>query len=283
MSTTLRTIHAEQITNAVATLCINANRVVPTELHDAVQQGMQNEKSERGRNVLQLILENYATAAETGLPICQDTGLAVFLVEIGQDVHIDGDLSAAINAGVQKGYQDGYLRKSAVVHPLHRVNTGDNTPAIIHTSLVPGDQIRLTLIPKGGGSENASALQMLKPSDGEEGVINFVVERVSAQGVNACPPLIIGVGIGSNFEGCALLAKHALLRPIGQPNRDPENARLEQILLAKINALGIGPAGFGGSVTALAVHVETAPCHIASLPCAVNIQCNAHRCAEVVL
>lgn len=283
MSTTLRTIHAEQITNAVATLCINANRVVPTELHDAVQQGMQNEKSERGRNVLQLILENYATAAETGLPICQDTGLAVFMVEIGQDVHIDGDLSAAINAGVQKGYQDGYLRKSAVVHPLHRVNTGDNTPAIIHTSLVPGDQIRLTLIPKGGGSENASALQMLKPSDGEEGVINFVVERVSAQGVNACPPLIIGVGIGSNFEGCALLAKHALLRPIGHPNPDPENARLEQILLAKINALGIGPAGFGGSVTALAVHVETAPCHIASLPCAVNIQCNAHRCAEVVL
>lgn len=283
MSTTLRTIAADLVTDAVARLCIEANRHVPAEMRAAVEAAVTREASEGGRDVLNLLLENYATAAETGLPMCQDTGLAVFMVELGQDLHIDGDLTAAINEGVRRGYRDGYLRKSAVAHPLRRVNTGDNTPAIIHLALVSGDRLHIVLLPKGGGSENASALQMLKPSDGEAGVIDFVVERVSAQGVNACPPLVIGVGIGSNFEGCALLAKHALLRPIGAPHSDPETARLEQELLQRINALGIGPAGFGGTITALAVHVETAPCHIASLPCAVNIQCNAHRRAEVVL
>lgn len=283
MSSQCRVLAAEQITDAVAAMCVEANRVAPAEMRAAVHAAVGQEASAGGQDVLNLLLENYATAVEAGLPICQDTGLAVFLVELGQDVHIDGDLSAAINEGVRRGYRDGHLRKSVVAHPLRRVNTGDNTPAIIHLTLAPGDRLRLTLLPKGGGSENASALQMLKPSDGEDGVINFVVERASAQGVNACPPLVIGVGIGSNFEGCALLAKHALLRPIGEPSADAETARLEQELLRRINALGIGPAGYGGTVTALAVHVETAPCHIASLPCAVNIQCNAHRRAEVVL
>jgi fumarate hydratase subunit alpha len=279
----LRVIQAESISEAVATLCVAANRVVPEEMRQAVAAAMAREASEGGRDVLRLLLENYQTAAEIGLPICQDTGLAVVMVELGQDLHIAGELTAAIHAGVRRGYGEGYLRKSVVAHPLRRVNTGDNTPAIIHLSLVPGDRLRLILLPKGGGSENASALQMLKPSDGAAGVIDFVVNRVSAQGVNACPPLIVGVGIGSNFEGCALLAKQALLRPIGQPSTDPETARLEEELLQRINALGIGPAGYGGTVTVLAVQVETAPCHIASLPCAVNIQCNAHRRAEVVL
>ncbi|MHB9130210.1 MAG: fumarate hydratase [Armatimonadota bacterium] len=283
MCSPLRTISAHQVTDAVARMCIEANRVIPAEMREAVARAVAQEEAPGGRDVLNLLLENYTTAEETGLPICQDTGLAIFVVELGQDLHIQGDLTEAINAGVRRGYEEGYLRKSAVAHPLRRVNTGDNTPAIIHLSLVPGERLRIIFLPKGGGSENASALQMLKPSDGKAGVVQFVVDRVSAQGVNACPPIIVGVGIGSNFEGCALLAKHALLRPIGEPNPDPEDAELEQEILCRINALGIGPAGFGGTVTALAVHVETAPCHIASLPCAVNIQCNAHRRAEVVL
>lgn len=241
------------------------------------------EESPAGRETLELLLRNYDAAAETGLPMCQDTGLAVIMAEVGQDVRIRGDLREAINQGVRRGCREGYLRTSVVAHPLRRVNTGDNTPAIIHVSLAPGDRLRLTCLPKGGGSENASALRMLTPSDGRAGVVNFVVGRVSEQGVNACPPLVVGVGIGANFEGCALLAKRALLRPLGQPSPDPEDAALEQEILCRINALGIGPGAFGGTVTALAVHVETAPCHIASLPCAVNIQCNAHRKAEVVL
>lgn len=279
----VRVIQAEQITEAVARLYVQANRVIPAEMREAVMCALAQEASPGGRDVLNLLLENYATAEKTGLPICQDTGLAVVLVEVGQDAHIDGDLHAAIDEGVRRACREGYLRASAVAHPLQRVNTGDNTPAIIHLELTPGDRLRLVVLPKGGGSENASALQMLKPSDGAEGVLQFVTERVSAQGVNACPPLLVGVGIGSNFEGCALLAKRALLRPLGQPSANPLDAQLEQELLARINALGIGPAGFGGTVTALAVHVATAPCHIASLPCAVNIQCNAHRRAEVVL
>lgn len=283
MSPQLRVLHACEIIQPIAEICISANRHIPPAMRAAVEGALEQEKSSGGREVLRLLLENYDTAAATELPICQDTGLAVFLVEMGQELHIEGDLYAAINEGVRRGYGKGYLRKSVVSHPLRRVNTGDNTPAIIHLSLVPGNQLRLTLLPKGGGSENASAICMFKPSAGEAGVIDFVVNRVSEQGVNACPPLIIGVGIGSNFEGCALLAKHALLRPIGEPHPDADTACLEVEMLRRINALGIGPAGFGGTVTALAVHVVTAPCHIASLPCAVNIQCNAHRCVEVVL
>ncbi len=283
MSLYYRTVTAEVITNAVATLCVNANRLVTADMQQAMEAALTQEESAGGCDVLRLLLENYAVAGATGLSMCQDTGLAVVMVELGQDLRIIGDLTAAIHSGVRQGYDTGYLRKSVVSHPLRRVNTGDNSPAIIHLSLVPGDQLQLTLLPKGGGSENASALQMLKPSDGENGVLEFVLGRISEQGVNACPPLIVGVGIGSNFEGCALLAKHALLRSIGQPSADLDNARLEGDLLRRINALGIGPAGYGGTVTALAVHVETAPCHIASLPCAVNIQCNAHRRASVVL
>ncbi len=272
-----KTITAAAITAAVAEMCIKANRCAPAELVDAVTHAATLEESPGGRAVLELLGQNYATAAETGLPICQDTGMAVVMVELGQNTFLQGNLEEAINAGVRQGYCDGYLRKSIVSHPLRRVNTGDNTPAMIHIHLVPGDGLKLTLLPKGGGSENAGALKMLKPSDGRAGVIDFVVSRIAEQGVNACPPLIIGVGIGGNFEGCALLAKQALLRPIGQPSDDPDDAALEAELLARINALGIGPAGYGGTVTALAVHVETAPCHIASLPCAVNVQCNAHR------
>ena len=283
MTNSVRQISVSAVRDAVAALCITANRNIPPEMRAVVAAAVEREKSETGRNVLARLLENYQAATDSGLPICQDTGLAVLMVELGQEVHIDGDLTAALQEGVRRGYRDGLLRKSIVSHPLRRENTGDNTPAVIHLSLVCGDRLKITLLPKGGGSENASALQMLKPSDGAEGVIDFVVNRVSAEGVNACPPLIIGVGLGSNFEGCALLAKHALLRPIGQPHADPDTARLEGEILQGINALGIGPAGYGGTVTALAVQVETAPCHIASLPCAVNIQCNAHRRAEVTL
>jgi fumarate hydratase subunit alpha len=281
--TTVREVDAAMVTDAVADLCRRANLVTPPAMRQAVARALDAEESPQGREVLSLILRNYAVAEETGLPICQDTGLAIVLVEIGQDVHVQGDLDAAIHEGVRRGYRDSYLRTSVLDHPLRRVNTGDNTPAIIHYHMVPGDRLHLALLPKGGGSENASALRMLKPSDGEAGVIDFVVERVSEQGVNACPPLVIGVGIGSNFDGCAWLAKRALLRPVGQPSADPDNARLEAELLRRINDLGIGPAGYGGRITALAVHVDTAPCHIASLPCAVNIQCNAHRLAEVEL
>jgi fumarate hydratase subunit alpha len=281
--TCLRTIEAGRITDAVAELYMTANRQIPAEMRAALARALEAEPSPVGRETLRLLLENCNAAAATGLPMCQDTGLAVVLVELGWDAHVDGDLKTAIDEGVRRACKEGYLRASAVRHPLRRVNTGDNTPAIVHLSLVPGDRLRIIVLPKGGGSENASALQMLKPSDGRAGVVDFVVGRVSAQGVNACPPLVLGVGIGSNFEGCALLAKKALLRPLGQPNPDPEDADLEAEILRKVNALGIGPGGTGGAVTALAVHVETAPCHIASLPCAVNIQCNAHRRAEVVL
>ncbi len=279
----MRTIPTEQITDAIAALYVQANRHIPDAMREAIARAMEVEASPLGRETLARLLENFQVAAETGLPICQDTGLAVVMVELGQEVHVDGDLEAAIYAGVRRACAEGYLRASVVAHPLRRVNTGDNTPAIIHLHLAPGDALRLTVLPKGGGSENASALQMLKPSDGADGVIDFVVNRISAQGVNACPPLVIGVGIGSNFEGCALLAKTALLRPLGAPNPDPDDANLEAELLRRINALGIGPGGTGGTITALAVHVETAPCHIASLPCAVNVQCNAHRRAEVTL
>lgn len=279
----MRTITADAITDAVAELYVRASRELPDAVCAALRRAEATEQSPVGRETLARLLENAAAAAETGLPTCQDTGLAVVMVELGMDLRVFGDLHAAIDAGVRHACREGYLRASCVRHPLRRVNTGDNTPAIVHLHLVPGDALTLTVLPKGGGSENASALQMLKPSDGVDGVIDFVVGRVSAQGVNACPPLVVGVGIGSNFEGCALLAKQALLRPLGAPNPDPEDAALEAELLRRINNLGIGPGGTGGTVTALAVHVQAAPCHIASLPCAVNIQCNAHRWATATL
>jgi fumarate hydratase subunit alpha len=278
-----RTLDAAEITAAVAQLCGQAARVAPPALRAAVDAAVAREASPGGQDVLRRLSENYAASEATGLPMCQDTGVAILLVELGQELYVEGDLEAALHAGVARGYTEHYLRTSIVRHPLRRVNTGDNTPAVLHIRVVPGDRLKLMLLPKGGGSENASALKMLKPSDGAAGVGEFVVERISAEGVNACPPLVIGVGIGGNFDTVAFLAKEALLRPLGTPNLDPDDAALEADLLARVNALGIGPAGFGGTVTALAVHVATAPCHIASLPCAVTLQCNAFRRAEVAL
>ena len=278
-----RTIVADVVRDAVAELCVSANRYIPAEMRGMMAEALTREESECGRSVLARLIENYQLAADTGLPVCQDTGMAVVMVELGQQVRISGDLYSAINEGVRRGYGAGLLRKSIVTHPLTRKNSGDNTPAFIHLRLTLGNQLRITLLPKGGGSENAGALQMLKPSDGAAGVVEFVVERLSVQAVNACPPLIIGVGLGSNFEGCALLAKQALLRPLGTANADAETAALEVEILTRVNRLGVGPAGYGGTITALAVHVETAPCHIACLPCAVNVQCNAHRLASVVI
>lgn len=230
------------------------------------------------------MVENANIAATESIPMCQDTGVAVIFVELGQNVHlVNGDLSEAINQGVKKGYQEGYLRKSMVGHPLERVNTGDNTPAVIHLKMVPGDQIKITVAPKGGGSENMSALKMLKPAEGVEGVKKFVLDTVRNAGPNPCPPLIIGVGIGGTMEKCALLAKEALLRPVGQPHSLPDIAKLEQELLAGINRMGIGPSGLGGVTTALAVHIEIFGSHIASLPVAVNINCHAARHKSVVI
>ncbi|MDI6632593.1 MAG: fumarate hydratase, partial [Thermoanaerobacteraceae bacterium] len=229
------------------------------------------------------LLANAALARQEGIPVCQDTGVAVVFLEVGQDLRIVGDLEAAVHEGVRCGYREGYLRTSVVRHPLNRVNTGDNTPAVIHTRVVPGDRLRITVAPKGAGSENMSALRMLKPADGVEGVKRFVLEVVENAGPNACPPLVVGVGIGGTMEKAALLAKEALLRPLGSHSDDPLAAALEAELLEAINRSGIGPLGLGGRVTALAVHVSVYPCHIASLPVAVNLNCHAarHRSAEL--
>jgi fumarate hydratase subunit alpha len=243
------------------------------------------EESEVGRGVLQQILENARIARQEEMPICQDCGLAVVFLDLGQDVHVvGGDLYAAINEGVRRGYKEGYLRKSSVRQPFSaRVNTGDNTPAIIHTRIVPGEQVHITVAPKGGGSENMSRLAMLTPAAGRKGVADFVVKAVDEAGANPCPPIIVGVGVGGTMERVAYLAKHALLREVGTPNPDPELDELERELLERINKLGIGPQGFGGRMTALAVHIEAEPCHIASLPAAVNIQCHAARHKEITL
>ena len=231
------------------------------------------------------MLENADLARESGVPLCQDTGLAVVFLEIGQDLHLaGGDLYEAVHGGVRKGCAEGYLRASVVSPPVgKRVNTGDNTPAIIHTTIVPGDRLRIVVAPKGGGSENTSAIRMLRPADGRDGVKRFVLETVAKAGPNPCPPIVVGVGIGGTFELCALLAKKALLRRLGETHPEPDFSELEGELLGAVNRLGIGPAGLGGSVTALAVHVETHPCHIASLPVAVNINCHSHRHREVLL
>ncbi|GAB6157498.1 fumarate hydratase [Desulfotomaculum varum] len=251
---------------------------------DSFKKSRQTEVSQSGKEILNILLENAAIAAAESLPMCQDTGVAVVFLELGQEVHIiNGNLYEAVNQGVREGYQKGYLRKSLVGHPLARVNTGDNTPAVIHTKIVPGDCLKITVAPKGGGSENMSALKMLKPAEGIEGVKNFVLNTVQNAGPNPCPPLIIGVGIGGTMEKCALLAKEALLRPLGQSHPQPDIAALEKELLDKINKLGIGPAGLGGRTTALAVHIEIFGCHIASLPVAVNINCHAARHKSVVI
>lgn len=273
----MRNIDAKLIEETVARLCIEANLRLPDDVVSAIERAEIEEPWDGAKRILSLLNDNVRIAAEKTLPVCQDTGMACVFLELGQDVHIDGALEEAVNNGVRRGYGDGYLRKSVVCDPLRRVNTGDNTPALLSVKLVPGDSLKITVMPKGFGSENMSALKMLKPADGIEGVKRFVLETVEKAGANPCPPIIVGVGIGGSFDKAAYLAKHALLRPLDEPNHDEYYAALEQELLDKINALGIGPQGFGGKTTALAVLIETMPTHVAGLPVAVNISCHATR------
>lgn len=278
----MRKINVSEITDKVRALCINAAYDLEEDVASALKAACAAEASPLGKEVLGQIVENFEIARRESLPMCQDTGIAVFFVEVGREVELDGSLEDAINEGVRRGYRDGYLRKS-VCHPLKRVNTGDNTPAIIHASIVEGDRLRIKIAPKGAGSENMSRLKMLKPAEGIPGIKKFVVESISEAGGNPCPPIVVGVGIGGSFEKCAMLAKKALLRPVGSANPDAELDALEKELLDMVNNLGIGPMGFGGTTTALAVHIETYPCHIASLPVALNIQCHADRHKETVI
>lgn len=280
----MRVIQTSEIANAVSELCIRANCVMNEGLLNALHEARDNEEWPVAKATLGCMLENAAIAADEMVPICQDTGAACVFVELGQDVHIEGgSLVDAINAGVALGYTEGYLRKSMVADPLRRVNTDDNTPALITVDIVDGDALKITLAPKGAGSENMGQLKMLKPADGIEGVRDFVLDAVRHAGPNPCPPIIVGVGVGGNFDHVASLAKRALLRPVGVHNPDPFYAQLEVELLDAINAFGTGPAGFGGATTALAVNIEQAPTHIACLPVAVNINCHVARHEEVVL
>ncbi len=278
----MRIINAAEVTDVVARICIEANVKAPDDVLDAFNQAQKTETSPAGLEILDQLLENAELAGRTGLPLCQDTGLAVFFVEMGSDCRLSGDLNQAVNQGVRQGYEKGYLRKS-VCHPLTRKNTGDNTPAIIHLDLVPGDRMRIRFMAKGGGSENMSRATMLTPAQGWEGIKEFVVNRVAEAGPNPCPPTIVGVGIGGTFDYAPILAKKALFRSLNQKNSVPEIAAMEDELLAALNKLGIGPMGMGGRTTALGVKIEMAPCHIASLPLAVNIQCHSARHKEVII
>ena len=279
----MKNIDAKVIEDTVARLCIEANLRLPPDVINAIESAEKAEPWDGAKRILSLLGDNVRIASEKTLPVCQDTGMACVFVELGQDVHIDGDFEEAVNNGVRRGYGEGYLRKSVVCDPLRRVNTGDNTPALLTVKLTCGDKMRITVMPKGFGSENMSALKMLKPADGVEGVKNFVLETVEKAGANPCPPIIVGVGIGGSFDKAAYLAKHALLRPVDEPNPDEYYAALESELLDKINALGIGPQGFGGKTTALAVLIEAMPTHVAGLPVAVNISCHATRRASASL
>lgn len=280
----MRQITAAEISDNVAEMCQEANIFLGKDLEDSLRKSLDQEESPIGKEVLQQLIENVEIARNEKIPACQDTGYAVFFVEWGQDLSLTGGtLEDAINKGVSKGYKEGYLRKSIVKDPLNRVNTGDNTPSVIHLTMVPGDRLKISFAPKGGGSENMSAVKMLKPADGVEGVIDFVVNHVREAGPNPCPPIVVGVGIGGTFDKVAVLAKKALFRNVGEPNPDPFYADLEKKILERVNKLGIGPQGFGGRVTALAVHIETYPCHIASMPAAVNINCHAARHLERIL
>jgi len=279
----MREVNVEQITRTIAGLCMEANYFLGDDMLAALEKAVAMEESPTGRTILEQLQENATIAATDRVPICQDTGLAVIFLELGQDLHIiGGDLETAINEGVRQGYEDGYLRKSSC-HPFTRKNIGDNTPAIVHCRIVPGEQLKITIAPKGGGSENMSKVVMLKPADGIAGIKKQVVEWVEQAGGNPCPPTIVGVGIGGTFERAALLAKESLLREVGSSNPDSELDQLEKELLEEINNLGIGPQGLGGRVTSFAVHVKMLPCHIASLPLAINIQCHAARHKEAVL
>lgn len=280
----MREICAEQITKTIERLCVEANEHLPLDVRTAIQNFRKEEDWKIAAGILDKIIENFEIADREGVPICQDTGMACVFLEIGQDVHIvGGDLSEAIHEGVRRGYEKGYLRKSVVKDPVRRENTKDNTPAMIYTEIVPGEQIRITVAPKGFGSENMSAVRMLKPSAGLEGVKQFILETVEAAGPNPCPPIVVGVGIGGTFDKAAYLAKKALLRPLDSSNPDPFYGELEREMLKKINELGIGPQGFGGRTTAIGVNIETMPTHIAGLPCAVNINCHVTRHQTEVL
>ena len=279
----MRNIDSKVIEDTVARLCIEANHRLPPDVINAIERAEKAEPWDGAKRILSLLGDNVRIASEKTLPVCQDTGMACVFVELGQDVHIEGDFEQAVNNGVRRGYGEGYLRKSVVCDPLRRVNTGDNTPALVTVKLTRGDKMRITVMPKGFGSENMSALKMLKPADGVEGVRNFVLDTVEKAGANPCPPIIVGVGIGGSFDKAACLAKHALLRPVNEPNPDEYYAALERELLDKINALGIGPQGFGGKTTALAVLIEAMPTHVAGLPVAVNISCHATRRASASL
>ncbi len=284
-SAKIRNIDTQEVTKVVSRLCQEANFFLPEDVMSALEQGRKAEESPLGQQTLDQIIDNAKLAAKEEMAICQDCGVAVVYLEVGQDVHITGgDLYEAINEGVRQGYNKGYLRKSMVRQPFSaRLNTKDNTPAVIHTDIVPGDKLKIIVMPKGGGSENMSRLFMLTPADGRQGIINSVVKAVDEAGSNPCPPVIVGVGIGGTAETAMALAKKALLRPVGEASPDAEVAELEKEIFKRVNSLGIGPQGYGGRTTALAVHVETFPAHIASMPMAVNLQCHAARRKEVVL
>lgn len=280
----MRQITCEQIIAAVKNLCINANCLLPGDVRSSLCRACENEESEVGRAILGDLVKNYRLADEERLPICQDTGMAVLFVELGQEVQIIGGyLEDALNEGVRRGYVEGLLRLSVVADPLRRGNTNDNTPAVIHLRMVRGDTLKITVAPKGFGSENMSVLKMFKPAATVAEIEDFIVSAVEKAGSNPCPPIVLGVGFGGTSEQVMLLAKRALLRPVGAPNGDPYYAEMEQRLLEKINRLGLGPQGLGGSTTALAVHIETAPTHIAGLPCGLNMSCHVLRHAETVL
>ena len=279
----MREIKAEKVTEVVRRLCINANCYLPEDVKKRIEDMHDAESWPQAREILERIMENYQLAQEGNRPICQDTGLACVFVKIGQEVHIDGDLAAAIHEGVRQGYTDGYLRKSVVRDPLDRVNTGDNTPAMIYYDIVPGDKLEITVAPKGAGSENMSQIKMLKPSDGIQGVKDFILWAVENAGPNPCPPIVVGVGVGGTFDKAAFLAKKALTRDLDEHNPDPFWADLEKEMLEKVNALGIGPQGLGGKTTALSVNIEQMPTHIAALPVAININCHVARHEKEVI
>lgn len=283
-SVNMREIHVSEITQAVADLCIEANKILPNDLCDCISCACENEKDNLAKSILGDLSNNIDAAKELDIPICQDTGMAVIFAEIGQDVHIIGGLfEKAVHDGVSKGYIEGYLRCSVVEDPLRRVNTGDNTPAIIHTRIVEGDKIKLLVAPKGFGSENMSAVRMLTPASGFDEIVACVKEITVKAGSNPCPPMVLGVGIGGDFEYCAILAKKALCRPVSVRNADPYYAEMEQKILEAVNSTGIGPQGFGGNTTVLAVNVEVFPTHIAGLPVAVNVGCHVTRHAEMII
>lgn len=280
----MREVDVKEISDAVRDLSVSTNCELGEREVEYLKRMLDLEQSPTGKEIISMLLENADIARKEMIPICQDTGFAVVFLELGQDVHlVGGKLDEAVADGVRRGYTEGYLRKSILSDPIKRVNTNDNTPPVMHLSIVPGDKIKIILAPKGGGSENMSSVRMLKPADGIEGVKDFVVERVISAGGNPCPPVVVGVGIGGTFEKCAYLAKKALLRPLGERHPDPFYAGVEEELLRRVNESGVGPQGLGGRITALDVHIETYPCHIASLPAAVNLNCHASRHGEIVI